>query len=71
MHTYGNETNEFVNIRDLITDCVAAMCRFNILPAQASKEVVVKEVSETIGITLASNSIGADIAFGTYKHYNH
>ena len=70
MVTYGNQTNEFVNLRDLIMDATAALCRFGILPRNASKEVVVKEVSESVGLPLSNNSIGADIAFGTYKHYS-
>ncbi len=67
--SYGNQTNEFVNLRDLIMDATAALCRYGILGRNLSKEVVVKEVSESVGLPLDNNSIGANIAFGTYQHY--
>jgi hypothetical protein len=66
---YGNSQNEFVDIRDLITDCTAALCRFGILPPKASKEEVVEEVKRSTGLPLSTNSIGANIAYGTYKFY--
>ena len=67
--TYGNQTNEFVNLRDLIMDAVSSMCRFGILPPKASKEEVVEYVKESTGLPLSVNSIGANIAYGTYQHY--
>jgi len=71
MHTIGNETTEFVNIRDLIMDSVRALCRYGILPENASKEIVVQEVCESTGLPLSNNSIGASIAYGAYEHYQH